>query len=316
MPDIELDTFKIHINLTEYAVTRGYRILRNETSRNSVAMKNTSTNDKIIITRDTDDHWVYFTVGKQKDNGSIVDFVQNKEGGGNLGRVRQILRQWAKLPTHERPRSNLFMARIEKCTRDRQALIKILVGLQVAEKHDYLTRRAIGKEILTDTRFIGRIYGNSQGAAVFPYEDEYGLCGLEQCNRNFKGFVPGSIKGLWRSNTVQTDTHLVFCESVIDALSYHVLYPHQKTRYMACGGGWSQKTRQLLGKATEKHPGQSVVLAFDRDPQGMVYEAEAKNLLSDFPNIEVIVKYPAFGKDWNEELQAIARRMNLEPVTN
>jgi hypothetical protein len=42
---------------------------------------------------DRDRHWIYFTIGEDTDNGSIIDFVQKRKGG-NLGDVRRALRPW------------------------------------------------------------------------------------------------------------------------------------------------------------------------------------------------------------------------------
>ncbi len=89
----ELETFKTDINLTEYAAAQGYEINRKESSRNSVIMRRPS-GDKIIIARGHDRHWIYFTVRDDRDNGSIIDFIQHRKGL-SLGEVRKELRPWA-----------------------------------------------------------------------------------------------------------------------------------------------------------------------------------------------------------------------------
>ena len=88
----ELEDFKSRINLSEYAAACGYRLDRKASSRNSAVMVR-SPGDKIIIALGTDRHWIYFAVGEDRDSGSIVDFVQNRQGG-NLGDVRKELRPW------------------------------------------------------------------------------------------------------------------------------------------------------------------------------------------------------------------------------
>src|ERR1700736_3562482 len=88
----ELETFKTDINLTEYAAASGYRLDRKASSRNSVVMVHPE-RDKIIIAVDRDRHWIYFAIGEDTDNGSIIDFVQKRKGG-NLGDVRSALRPW------------------------------------------------------------------------------------------------------------------------------------------------------------------------------------------------------------------------------
>jgi hypothetical protein len=71
----ELEDFKSRINLSEYAAACGYRLDRKASSRNSAVMVR-SPGDKIIIALGADRHWIYFSVGEDRDSGSIVDFVQ------------------------------------------------------------------------------------------------------------------------------------------------------------------------------------------------------------------------------------------------
>lgn len=303
MSDDELERFKAEINLSEYAAAHGYQLAQLESSRNSVAMKHPG-GDKIIIARGSDNHWIYFSVRSDQDNGSIIDFVQKRQGG-NLGKVRQILRPWVGqgillLP---RPIPGSFASQVERSSKDRQAIIKAFAAMSVADDHTYLQSRVIGKELLGDPRFAGRVYMDRHGAAIFPHEDEQGLCSYEIKNVDFTGYPPGSEKALWTSNTSEDDRRLVICESGIDALSYHALHPDPHTRYASAGGGWSDKTRALLKRAGAEHPGPEIVLAFDNDDQGRKYEAEARALLAATGKA-IITDYPPPGLDWNEQLQA------------
>jgi len=88
----ELEDFKTTINLSEYAASEGYCIDRRASSRNSVAIRHAS-GDKIVIARGQDNHWMYFSVRDDTDNGTLIDFVQNRKGC-KLGGVRQELRPW------------------------------------------------------------------------------------------------------------------------------------------------------------------------------------------------------------------------------
>ena len=88
----ELEAFKTSVNLTQYAAACGYQLDKRASSRNSAVMSHQS-GDKIIIAKDMDGHWIYFAIGNDGDNGSIVDFVQNRQGG-TLGDVRKELRPW------------------------------------------------------------------------------------------------------------------------------------------------------------------------------------------------------------------------------
>lgn len=298
--DPDLERFKTEINLTEYAAHCGYQLLRRETSRNSVAMRHPGTEHKIIIARGEDDHWIYFTIGNTKDSGSVIDFVMHRDGV-SLGGARPILQGWAGVTAQNRPPREAYTANIEKSTPDRRAIIKQLCAMPSVRVHSYLASRAIGEALLTHPRFAGRVFTDGHGAAIFPHEDEKGICGYEIKNQGFTGFSPKGEKGLWRSNVTSADARLVLCESTIDAISYHALHPDPHTRYMSFGGGWSDKTRTLLHRAAEKHPGPEIILAYDNDQAGYQYETDTRGLLADAGKT-ITAHYSSHGKDWNEQL--------------
>ena len=303
--DPELEEFKTRINLTEYAAAEGYCIIRRESSHNSIAMKHPTTGDKIVIARNDNSHWIYFSINDTGDKGgSIIDFVQNRQGG-HLGAVRGTLRQFLGSPPLLPPGS--YAARVEKSSKDRQSILRVCFHLHQAEEQPYLQTRAIGnKDLLTHPRFAGRLYHDPKhGAACFLYEDGQGICGVEMRNEGFKGFAPGSEKGLWRSNCFKEDQNLVLTEGVINGLSYAVLYPANHTRYMALGGGWSDKTRLLIESAAKKHPGQTITLAFDNDTQGQKYAADTQQIIAKTGK-QIQVHFPDTpGIDWNEQLTNI-----------
>ncbi len=93
----ELEDFKAKINLSQFAATYGYCLDRKSSSRNRAVMVHPA-GDKLIVARGEDGHWVFFSVRDQADNGSIIDFVQKREGG-TLGDVRNILPWLSGSPT-------------------------------------------------------------------------------------------------------------------------------------------------------------------------------------------------------------------------
>jgi len=86
----ELERSKIDINLTEYGATEGYQLDRRASSRNSVVMRHLGA-DKIIIGRGETQHWIYFSVRDDTDNGSIIDCIQHRRRC-SIGEVRRKLR--------------------------------------------------------------------------------------------------------------------------------------------------------------------------------------------------------------------------------
>ena len=77
-PDSELEAFKTAIDLRAYAVGLGYALDRRESWRGSSVMRNEGTGDTLIVKRDRDQHYVYFLVRDDRDNGSIIDFAMRK----------------------------------------------------------------------------------------------------------------------------------------------------------------------------------------------------------------------------------------------
>jgi hypothetical protein len=205
---------------------------------------------------------------------------------------------------YPKPAPDTFVRKVEKTTKDKQAVIAKFNRMLDVKEHPYLKSRAVGKEILSLERFFGRVRIDKKGNAVFPHFDRQGLCGFEIKNKDFTGFAPGGEKGLWESHAFPNDTRLVVAESAIDALSYHALHGTPHSRYVSTAGGWDKdKTPDLIRKAAEECPGPDVVLAFDNDEQGHEYETLAKKYLADSGK-NLIVSFPtALKADWNDVLK-------------
>ena len=95
MHDDELHRFKSDIHFLHYAADRyGYRRSRRESSVASHVLRHPATDDKIVVRKDRDGHWTYFSVRDDRDHGTIVDFVQRRGRHPSLGSVRKELRSW------------------------------------------------------------------------------------------------------------------------------------------------------------------------------------------------------------------------------
>ncbi len=301
MFDDELESFKTKINLSEYAASRGYALDKRESSRNSAAMRHPD-GDKIVIAREESGFWIYFSIRNALDNGTIIDFVQHRDGG-SLGKVRQTLRPWLN---KSRPSSQPLAAYVQELlpiVRDRNAVIKAFEEASVCYSLPYLAGRGLGAEALTNPLFSGRVRVDQRGNALFPHYDRKGLCGYEMKNKGFTGFAPGGGKGLWFSKADLTDRFLVLTESAIDAISYHLLHPSDPwARYMSTGGELNPQQPALLRGAMEKLPqGATVLLAFDRDEGGEKIASEIKAVAPANRDMERVTPDDGF-KDWNEVL--------------
>jgi hypothetical protein len=304
----ELDRFKTEINLSQFAASRGYQLDKRESSRNSAVMRHAD-GDKIIIIRDGQ-HWVYFSVRGDDDNGSVLDFVMRRDKGG-LGQARQTLRRWIGSPPP--PRATHYAPDLETCTRDRAAVIRQFSRLQPIHDHPALAERGVTRALLEQPRFAGAVLRDPNFNACFPHYDTEGVSGWEIKNRGFTGFAKGGSKGLWFSCISRADQRLVIAESALDALSYAALFPDANARYFSTGGSLSPAQTALIARAMAKMLSPAViVLATDRDPAGHALAATLQSLAPS--SAEIRRPLPEVGKDWNDQLKA--QGLTHTPVGN
>lgn len=306
----ELEDFKTNINLTEYAAGQGYVLDKKASSKNSAVMRN-HVGDKIVITRRPNQHWIYFSVRDDSDNGSIIDFVQRRRGL-KLGRVRQELRPWvggSRIVARLHP--DLFTQEIEPISKDRAQVLLQLARMKPLVFHRYLEEeRKILATLLQSPCFAGKIKVDVRANAVFPHADQDGPCGYEIKNRSFTGFSKGGEKGLWFSAAKVGDIVLVIAESGIDALSYAALHPDENARYASTGGAMNANQPALIRSAIGKmQQGSRIVIATDNDAGGreLAEQIEAIARESDRADLQIVQDLPeGEGNDWNDCLKASA----------
>ncbi len=117
--DEELSFFERNVNLIELATALGYRVdPRFESTRaNSIRMEHPVTADKIVIRRDNHGRWSYFALRRERDNGTVVDFLRWRRRF-SLGRARQELRAWLVIEGSApagRPLRTTIAADLETC---------------------------------------------------------------------------------------------------------------------------------------------------------------------------------------------------------
>ncbi|MGK7957473.1 MAG: DUF3991 domain-containing protein, partial [Crocosphaera sp.] len=303
----ELDKFKTDINLADYAQANGYSIDKKKSSVNCLVLKDNQWDKILVGLNQSDGHYFYSSVNNDRDSGSIIDFIQNRRNL-NLGEVRKELRPWINAPSNPPYSPKQATPKLTPSSPDRHKIITQFEGFQVIITHPYLTQRGISQQTSNDPRFQGRIYTDSRNNVIFPHADREGVCGYEMRNHDFKSFSSGGTKGLWASNGSKDDTTLVICESPLDCLSYHQLFPDDTTRYFATGGTLSEKQKTLLKGVFEKfhNKGGHIMIATDKDEAGQGIEKELRNLAPSTAQINRIV--PRHHKDWNETLMAEIRR--------
>jgi hypothetical protein len=307
MFDAELDNFKRNVDLRAYAAGYGYQLDRKESWHGSSVMRHPVTNDKVIIKRGMDGHFVFFSVRDDRDNGSIIDFIQFRQGL-SLGAVRKELRPWIGQPPVAVP---AFPA-LHKTEKDRMKVEAAWARMQDPSiGHPYLEReRAIPASLLGSPRFAGHIRIDDRGNAVLMHEDAEGVFGFEIKNKGFTGFSSGGAKGLFLSNELPDDNRLVLCESGIDALSHAVLFPDNRTRYGSISGKPNPQQPELVRAAAARMPADSeIVAAMDNDADGAKLADVVKKAVELTGRLDLrFAKHEPLGfKDWNEQLQQKTR---------
>ena len=252
--DPELERFKVDINLTEYAASQGFNLDIRESSLNSAIMSKAG--DKIVVARANDNHWVYFSVHNDYDNGSIIDFIQKRKNL-NLGRIRQLLRPWIGMHGYKPKKvdPDHYVVDLLPISKDLAQVKAQYAATNGAIKHPYLNGiRSIPTALLSGERFVGRIRIDDRGNAIFPHFSREGITGFEIKNQGFTRFSKGGTKGLWCSRGFMNDTKLVVSETAIDALSYAALFNLTDARYVSIGGALNPLQPDFLKSAMNKLP--------------------------------------------------------------
>ncbi|MFP4465345.1 MAG: toprim domain-containing protein [Alphaproteobacteria bacterium] len=297
---LEFSRFKSEINLTQYAAHLGYEIDRKKSTRSSVAMKGGA--DKIIISR-RGGVWVYFSVTDDRDNGTIINFVQNRTNK-TIGEIGQELQGWIG-GTIDLPEPKIYAQEVEEQDYDPARVAKVFKKCHPVKYHAYLESRGLTGAVLSSPRFTGRIYTDRYQNAAFPHYGSNGICGLELKNAQKAVFVRGSEKTLWRSNIRAGDTCLILAEAVIDALSYYTLFPDEHSIYGATGGGLSPEQMTLIGKFLEQFLEiRRVLIITDNDKGGDRLAEKIQKATEDSNFSGVIIRHSPDkrGHDWNDVL--------------
>ena len=300
----ELERFKTDIDLRAYAAGQGYELDRKCSWHGTAVMRHVN-GDKIIISREDDGHYVYWSVRNDSDNGTIIDFVKFRQNSPNLGQVRKELRAWIGSPP---PVVQTSLPPLRKTAKARRRIQKRYDSMRVAHSNTYLEQeRCIPALALQYWRFDDTVRTDRKGNAVFPHYDTEGLCGYEMKNAGFTAFAPGGTKGLWLSKTIRDDNCLVICESAIDALSHAVLFHGCRTRYASIAGKPTAVQLNLLRVEIERMPaGSEIIAAMDSDQAGRALADLVRRAVeaTSRGDVKFRSEEPTGFKDWNDQLKS------------
>jgi|JI10StandDraft_1071094.scaffolds.fasta_scaffold117315_3 hypothetical protein len=301
MQKYDFTAFKQSVNLSQYAATQGYELDRKKSTRSSLVMRHAN-GDKIIVSK-KGANWVYFSVHDDRDNGTIVDFIE-KRTSKSLTEIGRELAAWSggagALPVYSLPD-------VQEQVYDLERIRRAFQWMKPATAHPYLLEtRQIPADVLKDSRFAGRIFQDKYGNVVFPHQNGQGICGLELKNHDKGVFMRGSEKALWLGNINPADTSLILAEAAIDALSHFALFRPLNASYGAVSGGMKDSQFDCLVDIIQKMPRlERIVLAVDHDQGGENIAKRIENYLARKFTGEIVRHIPEQeGMDWNDVLRA------------
>lgn len=301
MQKYDFTAFKQSVNLSQYAATQGYELDRKKSTRSSLVMRHAN-GDKIIVSK-KGANWVYFSVHDDRDNGTIVDFIE-KRTSKSLTAIGRELAAWSGgagvLPVYSLPD-------VQEQVYDLERIRRAFQWMRPATAHPYLLEtRQIPADVLKDSRFAGRIFQDRYGNVVFPHQNGQGICGLELKNHDKGVFMRGSEKALWLGNINPADTSLILAEAAIDALSHFALFRPLNASYGAVSGGMKDSQFDCLVDIIQKMPRlERIVLAVDHDQGGEKIAKRIEAYLARKFTGEIVRHIPEQeGMDWNDVLRA------------
>lgn len=175
------------------------------------------------------------------------------------------------------------------------------------------------KEYLTESRAIepktakalvekGYIYQDKQNNAVFICKDTDGkITGAERkgTDGKFTGMAAGSDKngGAFTLKLNDSKQSLVLTESALDAISYCALNKTENATVISTAG-LTPNITTAMSNIIEKNGTKNIKIGFDNDKPGQENAEKLKTALQEkYHDINVEIKIPERGKDFNENLQ-------------
>lgn len=307
----ELETFKKEINLVDFCVSNGAKVLK-RSSPNSFRIS--WGGEKFLVSKNERGHWLFQGIDDETKRGSIVDLC-NLLGMRNLGEIRKRLRLY--LQTQKKKEEVGLKEEVKKEIKEEVKKDNWRERVRLfdnPEKSDIWSERGINPYKHKLGIFLKNIYTDDRNNLLFPiYDYEGQIVGFEvKGRRGFKMNI-GSKQGLAIiGNNNLLNERIVITESAFDALAYEQLHPSPRglhTLYISTSGQLTEKQMQQLRKMIEfKKIGalKEVILAFDNDEQGRKYAEKLKQYLEDL-EIDIIEHY-SNAKDWNDELKLMQEK--------
>ena len=296
-PD-ELDRFAHEIDFRSYLENRGWRAVEGKESYGLRMCKGEILRDSkgkfhaaemVMIKRESRGKWVYTNPKDGKDSGSIIKFVQSREGL-NLGQVRKALRPLLRDGAIASPAARQQAAALKAASAapaEERAIAAVrarFAAMQSGGDSEYLKSRALDKNL--PSLFPHDLKIGGKGVLAFAHRDGKGeVCGYEIKGQvgteKINRFSQGGRKSLFFAGQLAGASRIVLCESAIDALSKRALdRAPPATLYTSMGGRPSAKALEEIAYLVRCHPAGQIEIACDRDGPGLRMAADLAGLVA------------------------------------
>lgn len=297
--DDELETF-LRLDLRDYLTAEGWELDQAESTRDSFKFRRGS---HVLIVREREDGvWQYFNPQDPQDNGTIIQYLQRRNGVGfTLGHVRKHLRG--------KPRGGMVpkwarAARVPKPLDLAAVAARWEAAQPVFDLPHYLEGRNI--TAATVAAFAASLRMDKRGNVLFSHTNDAGqVVGYEISGPDFKGFSKGGVRVLCRLGPIDggEPVKIALVESGVDALSLAQLVGRRDALFVSTGGALSPHTLNAIKSAAARYPVAEILLAFDADEAGESYARQVTQALEGRDGVRRVAPQ---AKDWNDILQARA----------
>ena len=291
----ELVRFKEDINLLEFAMSYGYQYQRSESTKNSAVLR--KGDETLVVVTNDQSYGQYFSLKNQKDCGSIIDFVQNREVI-NLGKVRKELRPWLPSPFPSLEPSLVPTKKAKRKPASQFQIERMLEWHRLTPYRGDFLQKNFNLSRETIQLFAEKIRLNEDGFPCFRHVDLDGITGFEIENSLGCDFSISGKPALFVHRISDRIDRIVIVSSAAEAMAYHQLKGQTNTMYFGLGNVFSESQLELLSGALNQEDRRSIPVVNALPARSNAFEFEM--LLEGL--VPRIRKEPPRGKTWSEEL--------------
>lgn len=327
MPKTYKNEDKLKLPLNEILIQRGYQVKKEKSSQNFITLSHEN-GDNLVISRQSNGHYLYFNTSNENDKGNIYSFCKNR--GIDIKELLSSNNQNKPLEHSLKINTNEI---INKNKEYNESFEKLPL---IDNQKNYLNERFISESTLKN--FTNIKTDTYENIIIPKYQVfEKNLKTIKQCGyisylknpiykdkqnneykKPLKTICYGS-KGLEilashyeKQKTLSAYKNIVITESSLDSLSFYQMYQKENkfdenTLLCSTNGTPSKEQIRLIKHLDEQCKDARFYLAFDNDAQGQKYSQELEKLIK---NNELIIQKPIL-KDNNDDL-VVSKLLNVE----